>query len=53
MEAQDSPGDSTGASFLACFSPEVFTRDRTYMYEEMRVPQILTAIFPEILAALS
>lgn len=24
-----------GASFLACFSPEVFTRDRTYMYEEI------------------
>ncbi|WP_162271334.1 toll/interleukin-1 receptor domain-containing protein [Luteitalea pratensis] len=24
-----------GASFLACFSPEVFKRDRTYMYEEI------------------
>src|SRR5262252_11012675 len=24
-----------GASFLACFSPEVFARDRTYMYEEI------------------
>jgi len=24
-----------GAAFLACFSPEVFERDRTYMYEEI------------------
>jgi hypothetical protein len=24
-----------GAAFLACFSPEVFKRDRTYMYEEI------------------
>jgi hypothetical protein len=26
-----------GASFLACFSPEVFLRDRTYMYEEITI----------------